>query len=109
MLTDAGQDPVTKQWYSVRMEPRPFAEGALRLAFEGRLMGAGPRNGALVVVKTLKSGVITDPSKWVPELKVSQVAASLAAKFNDAVASKLPNEPRISFVIPIISKVSDLS
>ena len=95
--------------YSVTFEPQYFAEGVSRYAFRGEIQSKGPANGKKVVVKVFKKEIAKKLSHWTADFSASKKAQAYARKFNEVVRQKNIQAAEISFKIPIILQVKELS
>ena len=93
--------------YTIHFDQEPFGEGACKEAFHGTLVGTGLRNGESVVVKTMKSGAITNWKDWIPETDVTRKAEEMATDFNTLCKRAGLIEDELHFLQPLITKVID--
>ena len=93
--------------YAVTFEQEPFAKGASRYAFLGKLESNGPDNGKKIVTKVFIDGTRKGYDQWTSDLTASKKAEKYAEKFNIVACNYNIGTAKISFIIPILLKVSE--
>lgn len=71
-------------------EPRPFSSGSSRSAYKGKFTHPSSESGKEIVVKRFKSTYALYKSDWKFDIKTTEKAAELAAKFNTASNTDKP-------------------
>ena len=89
--------------YKAKFDKTPFAHGASRAAYKGKLVAPRHQAGQQVVVKKFKRDYAMHRSDWKTELQTSEKAEELAREFNGISGTNRP----IHFVQPITMVVTD--
>lgn len=90
-------------YYKAKFEKSPFAYGASRAAYRGKLVAPRQLAGTQVVVKAFKREYAMHRTDWETELETSKKAEELAQEFNHITGTNRP----IHFIQPITMIVTD--
>lgn len=90
-------------YYKAKFQKNPFAYGASRAAYKGKLVAPRQQAGQQVVVKKFKREYAMHRTDWKTELEISKKAEELAQEFNNITGTSRP----IHFVQPITMVVTD--
>ena len=89
--------------YKAKFDTSPFAFGASRAAYKGRLVAPTNKSGVQVVVKKFKREFAHNKDDWNVDLEVSQKADELAQQFNNITGTSRP----IHFSQPLPMMITD--